>query len=108
MIPRIQWLAVASLLVFFAAAPLSAQETPPSILSNGEISDLVSDHAADLAERRSALKAFLQLEEVRLAAESAGIDIRGVESSVSTLSVEEMDRIEPALQEAAGRSAWSC
>jgi hypothetical protein len=97
---RSGWLVVASLIVFFAAAPLSAQETPPSILSSGEISNLVTDHAADLAERRSALSAFLQLDDVRLAAESAGIDIRSVESAVSTLSVEEMDRVEPMVQEA--------
>ena len=100
MIPRTGWLAVASLLVFFAAAPLSAQERPSSILSSGEVSDLVTDHAANLAERRSALTAFLQLDEVRLTAESAGIDITQVESAVSTLSVEEMDRIEPRLREA--------
>lgn len=100
MFPRSGWLAVGSLIVFFAAAPLNAQETPPSILSSGEVSNLVTDHAADLAERRSALSAFLQLDDVRLAAESAGIDIRSVESAVSTLSVEEMDRVEPMLQEA--------
>jgi len=100
MIPRIGWLAVAALVVFFAAAPLSAQETPPSILSSGEVSDLVTDHAADLAQRRSALKAFLQLDDVRQAAELAGVEIGSVESAVSTLSAEEMDRIEPRLRDA--------
>ena len=100
MIPRTGWVAVALLFVFFAAAPLSGQETPPSILSSGEIADLVTDHAADLAERRSALTAFLQLDQVRLTAESAGIDIGSVESAVSTLSAEELDRIEPRLRDA--------
>ena len=100
MIPRTGWVAVAFLFVFFAAAPLSGQETPPSILSSGEIADLVTDHAADLAERRSALTAFLQLDQVRLTAESAGIDIGSVESAVSTLSAEELDRIEPRLRDA--------
>jgi hypothetical protein len=100
MIQRTGLLALASLVLFFAAAPLNAQDTPPSILSSGEVSDLVIDHAADLTERRSALEAFLQLDDVRLTAESAGIDIRRVESAVSTLSAEEMDRIEPALMEA--------
>jgi hypothetical protein len=100
MIQRIGWLAFASLIVFFAAAPLAAQETPSSILSSGEVSGLVMDHAAGLTERRSALEAFLQLDEVRLTAESAGIDILRVESAVSTLSAEEMDRIEPRLREA--------
>jgi len=100
MIPRIGWLAVTSLVVFLAAAPLSAQETPPSILSSGEISDMVTGHAADLAQRRSALKAFLQLDDVRQAAELAGVDIGSVESAVSTLSAEEMDRIEPRLRDA--------
>jgi hypothetical protein len=100
MIPRIGWLIVASLLVFFAAAPLSAQETAPSILSSGEVSDLVTGHAADLAQRRSALEAFLQLDDVRRVAESAGLDIGSVESAASTLSPEEMDRIEPRLRDA--------
>lgn len=100
MVPRSGWLAVASLFVFLAAAPLNAQEPPSSILSSGEVSDLVIDHAADLTERRSAVEAFLQADDVGLAAESAGIDIRRVESAVSTLSVEELDRIEPMLQEA--------
>ena len=100
MIPRTGWVAVALLFVFFAAAPLSGQETPPSILSSGEIADLVTDHAADLAERRSAITAFLQLDQVRLTAESAGIDIGSVESAVSTLSAEELDRIEPRLRDA--------
>lgn len=100
MIPRTGWLAVASLIVPLAAAPLNAQDTPASILSSGEVSDLVTDHAADLAERRSALNAFLNRDDVRRTAESAGIDIGRVESAASTLSEEEMDRIEPRLREA--------
>ena len=100
MIQRIGWLAFASLFLSLASAPLSAQETPSSVLSSSEVSDLVTNHAADLAERRSALSAFLQQDEVRRTAESARIDIRSVEAAVSTLSVEEMDRIEPRLREA--------
>lgn len=100
MIPRTGWLAVASLIVPLAAAPLNAQDTPASILSSGEVSDLVTDHAADLAERRSALNAFLNRDDVRGTAESVGIDIGRVESAASTLSEEEMDRIEPRLREA--------
>jgi len=101
-VPRTGWLASVSLLVLFTAAPVSAQEkgAPSSIMSSDEVSDLVTDHAADLAERRSALRAFLQLDEVRRAAESAGIDIGSAESAVSTLSAEEMDRIDPMLRDA--------
>lgn len=100
MISRTGWLAVASLTVSLTAAPLRAQETPSSILSSSEVSDLVTDHAADLAERRSALRAFLNRGDVRRTAESAGIDIRRVESAAATLSAEEMDRIEPRLLDA--------
>lgn len=100
MIRRTGGLAIALLIVPLAAAPLRAQETPSTILSSAEISDLVTDHAADLAERRSALRTFLNRDDVRRTAESAGIDIHRVESAAATLSAEEMDLIEPRLQDA--------
>jgi hypothetical protein len=100
MVLRKGWFATALLVAAFTAAPLSAQETSQSILSSAELSELVADHGADLEARRSALRAFLEREDVREAAEAAGLDVGSVEAAVSTLSAEELDRIEPALIEA--------
>lgn len=93
-------IAVASMGAAAGGAELAAQESNVSVLSTAEIRSLVAERSNTLAERRSALSAFLEKPEVRRIASSAGIDIRDVESAAATLSDAEIERLEPPLRTA--------
>lgn len=93
-------IAVASMGAAAGGFELAAQESDVSVLSTAEVRSLVAERSNTLAERRSALSAFLEKSEVRRIASSAGIDIRNVESAAATLSDAEMERLEPSLRSA--------